>query len=98
MEVDVEGSCHALLSGSPAGGVRAILIPRVFRIVRVFPISQVSLPFSRSMMNRIPVPGGQGEILLRDAQLFAGVPDEFADLRRGVGQGQPPECYRSGTL
>ena len=39
-----------------AGGVRLSLIPRVCRIVSAFPISQVSLPFSRSMTNRSPVP------------------------------------------
>ena len=39
-----------------AGGVSASLIPSVYRIVRALPISQVSLPFSRSMTNRRPVP------------------------------------------
>src|SRR5450432_4025882 len=31
-------------------------MPRVWRIVKTFPISAVSLPFSSSMMNRRPVP------------------------------------------
>src|ERR1035437_5340146 len=42
---------------SPAGGgVRVSVIPRVCRVLRDFPSSQVSLPFSRSMTNRSPVP------------------------------------------
>ncbi len=39
-----------------AGGASVSLIPSVCRIVRAFPIWQVSLPFSRSMTNRSPVP------------------------------------------
>src|SRR5229473_2846245 len=39
-----------------AGGVKVSLIPRVWRTVRAFPSSQVSLPFSRSMTNLSPVP------------------------------------------
>jgi hypothetical protein len=38
------------------GGVSVTLMPSVFKILRAFPISQVSLPFSRSMTSRIPVP------------------------------------------
>lgn len=58
-EADIERFAIATLRGYfplTRGGVKAILIPSVFRIDKAFPISQVSLPFSISMMNRIPVP------------------------------------------
>src|SRR5215469_1841148 len=38
------------------GGVRVIRMPSVFNTFRALPISQVGLPFSRSMTNRTPVP------------------------------------------
>ena len=62
-----------------ASGVSASLIPSVCRIVRAFPIWQVSLPFSRSMTNRRPVPE-VSQILLRYAQLLPGVADDLAEV------------------
>src|ERR1035438_2436329 len=47
--------CYSSLPET-AGGVSAILIPSVCRTVSTLPIWQVSLPFSRSMMKRSPVP------------------------------------------
>ena len=78
---------------SPGGGVRVSVIPRVCRTRSDFPSSQVSLPFSRSMINRRPVPRS-GRDLLRDAQAFAGVPDHVAELLGRVFQA-PPKYYRT---
>src|SRR5450755_3908903 len=43
-------------SPGAGGGVSVIFTPRVCRIVNALPISQVSLPLSRSMTKRRPVP------------------------------------------
>ena len=84
LETDIRRSCHRDCSAA-GSGVKFILIPRVFKIVRTFPISRVSLPCSRSMIYRIPVP----EVIARslcDPQLLARLTDPFAHLGCGVLQ------------
>src|ERR1035437_5330312 len=86
---------HSTLAGD---AVKVILIPSVFRIASAFPTSQVSLPFSRSMMNRIPVP----EVRARS---FCVTPSFLRVSRISLPicaavylKGQPPKYYRTGTL
>src|ERR1035437_3053567 len=84
---------HSTLAGD---AVKVILIPSVFRIASAFPISQASLPFSRSMMNRIPVP----EVRARS---FCVTPSFLRVSRISLPicaavylKGQPPKYYRTG--
>jgi hypothetical protein len=55
VDIQVFAMCYSSLPET-AGGVSAILIPSVCRTVSTLPIWQVSLPFSRSMTKRRPVP------------------------------------------
>ena len=81
--------CYPLLAFGVAaeGGVRVILIPSVCRTRSALPISQVSLPLFQVDDEAQPRSRGQSEILLRDAQAFAGGPDQLSDLRGRVFQG-----------
>jgi hypothetical protein len=74
---------YSLLSET-AGGVRAILIPSVCRTVSTLPNWQVSLPFSRSMMKRRPVPEVSAKSFLRDAQPFPTFAGHLANFLYGV--------------
>ena len=97
MEVDIESLCHALLH---LGRWRreSDLDPERIQDCQSFSDLAGFLAFFEIDDEPHPRARGQGEILLRDADALAGVPDQFADLRSSVGHGCPIKYYRTGIL
>ena len=85
-QVDIQCSGHGLCSSFAGddGGVSVSWIPRVCRTVSALPISQVSLPFSRSMTNRETGSRSEGQGLLRDTESPLGSADSASQLFSGV--------------
>ena len=83
VQIDIEGSGHGLFFSRRRQGQRD---PEGLQDAERFPEFAGFLALLQVDDKPQPRPRSQGEILLRDAQPFAGVPDHAADLLGGVFQ------------
>src|ERR1035437_3053566 len=97
VEIDVESFRHSLLPVSRRLR-ESDLGPERIQDCQSFSDLAGFLAFFEIDDEPHPRAGGQGEILLRDTQLLAGVPDQFADLRGRVSQRPTSKILPYGNI